>query len=395
MDLENKSITVSRRAARLFLLRKQLLLPPHTLSGQRGIKTVFETLRTIQYDPLNPCGRNTDLVLQSRMRNIHPDAYIDWLYAKRKGVEYYDKELCILPTQDLAYCAAVHEENDGSAIGTFLKKHKQELARLLRRIRTNGPISSLDLMDSRKDDIWWGPMHWGKNAVDSLWRAGKLVIAYRKNGRKYYDVPRNVYGKSLRMKKQLPETVFLKSIERRLLAASMLPASGAGTGWLGLKNGLLLGQGITKLVKKGILQEVRVENCPKPFVIRMKDKRLLLETNQGLRIPATMAFIAPLDNMLWDRDMIEQLFGFKYRWEVYTPKHKRAHGYYVLPILCGDAFVGRIEPVLKDDALIIKGFWKEPETAWDSAMRRKLKIAITDFQRYARAKRTVWECKKP
>ena len=54
-------------------------------------------------------------------------------------------------------------------------------------------------------------------------------------------------------------------------------------------------------------------------------------------------FIAPLDNLLWDRKMLEMLFGFSYRWEVYTPVAKRKFGYYVLPVLYNDRFVARFE----------------------------------------------------
>ena len=395
MDLENKTITVSKKAARRFLLHKQFLLPERKRSGPSGVKTVLETLRAVQYDPLNPCGRNTDLVLQSRVKHIHPDAYFDWLYVKRRGAEYYDKELCIVPVEDLPWCRLAHWEGDGSAIGTFLKMHKQELNRLLRRIRSQGPVSSLDLMDSRKADIWWGPMHWGKNAVDSLWRAGKLAIAYRTNGRKYYDVPENVYGRAVRIPRKQSEATFLQSIERRLRATGMLPASGAGTGWLGLKTGTRLGTGIRKLVGNGTLCEVHVQGCSKPFVIRNKDRRLLASMEHKRIGNAAMAFLAPLDNLLWDRAMIEQLFGFAYRWEVYTPRHKRTHGYYVLPILCQDMFVGRIEPVLKDTTLLIKGFWKEPGAQWNPGTRKKFRDALAQFQRYARAERIVWKCAQP
>ena len=66
-------VKISNQQARQFLLKKQLLLPPQNLSGLSGIETVFNTLRVIQYDPLNPAGRNPDLVLQSRVKNIHPN----------------------------------------------------------------------------------------------------------------------------------------------------------------------------------------------------------------------------------------------------------------------------------------------------------------------------------
>ena len=44
-------------------------------------------------------------------------------------------------------------------------------------------------------------------------------------------------------------------------------------------------------------------------------------------------FLAPLDNLLWDRRLVEAIFGFEYRWEVYVPAEKRKYGYYVLPVM--------------------------------------------------------------
>ncbi len=73
------------------------------------------------------------------------------------------------------------------------------------------------------------------------------------------------------------------------------------------------------------------------------------------------AFLAPLDPLAWDRDLLLRLWGFDYRWEVYVPAAKRRWGYYVLPLLYGDRFVGRIEPRIdrKTGTLRILGLWWE------------------------------------
>jgi uncharacterized protein YcaQ len=75
-----------------------------------------------------------------------------------------------------------------------------------------------------------------------------------------------------------------------------------------------------------------------------------------------VAFLAPLDPLCWDRDLLRRLFRFDYVWEVYVPAPKRRWGYYVLPILYGDRFVGRIEPRIEKRArtLRIVGVWWEP-----------------------------------
>jgi uncharacterized protein YcaQ len=74
-----------------------------------------------------------------------------------------------------------------------------------------------------------------------------------------------------------------------------------------------------------------------------------------------VAFLAPLDPYVWDRDFLRALHGFDYVWEVYVPEKKRRWGYYVLPILFGDRLVGRIEPRIerKTGTLRILGLWWE------------------------------------
>ncbi|HEX8025338.1 MAG TPA: crosslink repair DNA glycosylase YcaQ family protein, partial [Candidatus Limnocylindrales bacterium] len=78
--------------------------------------------------------------------------------------------------------------------------------------------------------------------------------------------------------------------------------------------------------------------------------------------PPGVAFLAPLDPLVWDRDLLRKLFDFDYLWEVYVPEPKRKWGYYVLPLLFGDRFVGRIEPRIdrKAKTLDVVGLWWEP-----------------------------------
>ena len=66
--------------------------------------------------------------------------------------------------------------------------------------------------------------------------------------------------------------------------------------------------------------------------------------------------------MLWDRKLIEALWGYQYSWEIYTPVVKRKYGYYVLPMLCGDRLIGRIEPKAdrKTGVLTVQNVWLEP-----------------------------------
>ncbi|MFH1752185.1 MAG: hypothetical protein ABH821_04590, partial [archaeon] len=84
-----------------FILSKQLLLPSRSLKGLEGIKTVFEKLRSLQFDPQNLCGNSIDISLQARVKGIHSKDYYYWLYNKKELIEAYDKELSVVPIKDL------------------------------------------------------------------------------------------------------------------------------------------------------------------------------------------------------------------------------------------------------------------------------------------------------
>jgi uncharacterized protein YcaQ len=137
-------------------------------------------------------------------------------------------------------------------------------------------------------------------------------------------------------------------------------------------------------LKEHKMIQVAVNDFPYPLYSRSADIAIL-ETTLTRNPPTPQAaIIAPLDNMLWGRNFIEALFGFRYRWEVYTPVAKREFGYYVLPILYGDRFVGRFEPAWdkKHKTLIVKKWWWEPDTQVHPTLRNALKACLRRFMRF-------------
>ncbi len=95
-------------------------------------------------------------------------------------------------------------------------------------------------------------------------------------------------------------------------------------------------------------------------------------------------FIAPLDNMLWDRKLIKELFDFDYKWEIYTPLAQRKYGHYVLPILHGDKFIGRIEMVndKKSKCLIVKNIWFEDGVRQTRKLKTDMDKCINKFAKF-------------
>ena len=123
-----------------------------------------------------------------------------------------------------------------------------------------------------------------------------------------------------------------------------------------------------RLVEEGRLHPVQVEGLRGERFVVTED---LVHLDQAEREVTSgeppggaapeVTFLAPLDPLCWDRDLLRRLFGFDYVWEVYVPEAKRRWGYYVLPLLYGDRLVGRIEPRLERKAgtLRVQGIWWE------------------------------------
>ena len=137
---------------------------------------------------------------------------------------------------------------------------------------------------------------------------------------------------------------------------------------------------LNELVDAGELLELQIESAKEKFYICSEDASLL-----GKPARKNIAqFIAPLDNLIWDRSLIEEIFNFSYSWEVYTPATKRKFGYYVLPVLYKNHFVARFEPEPNrgKNPLQIKNWWWEPGVAVNDQMLAAIENAFSRFSNF-------------
>ena len=150
-----------------------------------------------------------------------------------------------------------------------------------------------------------------------------------------------------------------------------------------------------KLVEAGELLPVEVERLKGTRYIIAAEEPILEATADPASLVPGVSFLAPLDPLIWDRKgLLRGLFEFDYLWEVYVPEAKRRWGYYVLPILFGDRFVGRIEPRLdrKARTLNVLGIWFEAgfKPMEEPAFLEALRAAVEAYRSFVGADSVVW-----
>ncbi|HPX22959.1 MAG: winged helix-turn-helix domain-containing protein [Thermotogaceae bacterium] len=373
---------ISKEDVKRFLLSYQNLLPPRRLSGGEGILAFVRKVGCLQFDPLNIAGKNTDLVLQSRVKNYRPDMLYRLLYEDRKLLDGWDKNMSIYPIEDWPYFQRFREDAKDHIRRS---EHIDEILEQIRKdIEVRGPLSSQDFDFDKKVGWYWAPAKASRAALESMYWWGELVVHHRAGTRKYYDlagrhIPQDIFD---RLDPNTTEEAYHRwHISRRIDSIGLF-WSRSGDAWLGIKglNSAKRTAAIEEMVRSGELIELEIEGFDYPVYTSSVNRELLDRSHESTGAPEA-SFIAPLDNLLWDRKFIKSLFQFEYTWEVYKRPQDRKYGYYVLPVLFGREFVARFEPVFdkKKRVLNIKNWWWEEGVVVTEDMKEAIRKCTDDF----------------
>ena len=335
---------------------------------------VFERLGSIQFDPLEVAGRNHDLVLLARIAGYEREWTEALLYEERSLFEAYNKGLSLLPTSELPWYRHTWDRHRAEMDGGTFVEHAELVDELLARIRRDGPLSSIDVEPRAAIDWYWRPTNQVRALLEALAQAGILGLARRDGNRRVYDLAERLFPGDL-LAEQRPERDQRRHrLLSRYRAHGLLGRSGSSEIFLGTTasareaGATTRGELLAELMDSGDLVPVAVDGLRGERFVLADEVPLLdraaaeLEAGEPPSGAApAVAFLAPLDPFVWDRQLLRPLFGFDYIWEVYVPEKKRRWGYYVLPVLYGDRLVGRVEPRFERRAgtLRILGLWWE------------------------------------
>ena len=382
-------LTVTREEARRFILSKQGLLGRRRFAGKEGAYQFVRQAGCIQYDPVDVCGKNAELTLQSRVKGFTRQTLADLLYRDRLLVDYSDKELSIWPREDWPYFSGYREKS--KAHGASFPGIPELEERALAYIREHGPVSS-DTLPIEGKIFWHSSMHWSGNwhgqspaarsVLEQLYTDGVLLIHHKSGSRKFYDLADRYFSRELlTAPNPCPdEAAFLRWRVKRRIGAVGLLWDRRSDAWLGIgMDAAQRGGAFEALEKAGSIAAVQVKGIRFPLYMRAEDRPLMEAVMAGAADTGPrLEFLAPLDPMLWDRKLIEALWDYRYSWEIYTPAEKRKYGYYVLPMLWGDGFAGRIEAAADRRAgvLTVKHVWYEEGVRQTKKLAREMEGAI-------------------
>jgi uncharacterized protein len=354
-------------------------------AGAGDVESAIRRLTAVQLDSISTVDRAHRLTLAARIGAFDPEV-VPQLLRDGRVFEYWAHEASLLPVELWPHFRRTMEgSGHWGAHDRALRDHADLVEPILARIRDEGPLGSREFDGDAggSGGMWnWKP---AKMVLDALWDRGRLVIAGRRSFQRLYDLPERVIPANV-----LDAPTPTEDESLRALALLAVRARGALTEpairehWRLSGGKARLHHHLVALVDEGALREVEPDDGGAPFFV-CSDIELGGD-------PAPPVLVCPFDNLVWDRPLLERIFGLKHVIEVYKREPERVYGYYVLPLLAGDRFLGRAD--LKADRaerlLIIRRFTPEPKVRGNvdaklerAALRLARSIGLERVQRLA------------
>ncbi|MFY9651315.1 DNA glycosylase AlkZ-like family protein [Trebonia sp.] len=380
-------------AARRFLVARHFLAPARSLEGGlEAVMQVFRAFGSIQFDPIAVAGRNHDLVLHARVAAYEP-AWCDALYERREIFEATNKALSFVPASEFPWFRHAMGRKGPRFHGAALAENAAVAEHVLGRIRAEGSLSARDFeRETGPTKDWFGmPENAVRAVLEAYTVTGVIGLARRDGNLRYYDLLERLLPAEVLMR-EMPERDQLRhKLLSRYRAHGLLGAGGAGGTFARIAAPQQRNELRKELVELGALVPVDIEG--------VRGKRLVLaEEVELLQAPpepaSSVAFIAPFDSLLWDTALLASLFAYDYVWEGFFPPARRRWGYYVLPIVFGDRFAGRIEPRIDRDRArveVLNVWWEDgfaPRRA--DGFVEAMRDALRAYLRFAGADCLEW-----
>ncbi|MBW6471702.1 MAG: winged helix DNA-binding domain-containing protein [Anaerolineaceae bacterium] len=320
-----------------------LLTPPSSEPSKSDVLQTIRRMGILQIDTINVVNRSPYLVLWSRIGNYDP-FWVEKTHEEGKLFEYWAHANCFIPMEDypLFRRKMLERATHWWQVSEWVNNHQEMIEFVTATITEKGPQKSSDFPKrSGVNNGWWD---WKdeKIALDMLWTRGDLMIPYRKNFQRYYDLRGNVIT-------HIPdeEIPSLQKVNEFLVEKTIQILGATRLNWIAdyyrLKKNEVQ-KSTQSLMDKQKIFTIDSKDFPEGILVHKENLGLMDQAINGYLKPEYTTILSPFDPLIWDRKRTRELFDFDFSLESYLPKPKRKYGYFSLPILHNGQLIGRMDP---------------------------------------------------
>lgn len=303
--------------------------------GKKAVLNALEHLGYLQIDTLSIVERAHHHTIWTRIPDYKTE-HLDELVKERKVFEYWFHAASYLPMKDFRYALTQMLDVKRNK-SHYYNADPKVMQYVMATIHAEGPKMARDFQSkSKKAGSWW---NWKptKLALERLFMQGDLMVCERNGMQKTYDITERVLPKNIDLTEPSPiefAEYLVKTYLRAYGFTTIKQITHLKTGKTVRKN---VSEILNMMLQEGTIQKIDTEGFPSIFIKSDLAEKTVRKGHSNIRI------LSPFDNSIIHRDRIKHFFGFDFRLECYIPKAKREYGYFCLPILFGNTFVGRMD----------------------------------------------------
>jgi uncharacterized protein YcaQ len=345
--------SISQKTARRLVLHAQLLDGRTRIKkGKEGIAQTVGHLGYVQIDTISVIERAHHHTLWTRVPGYNQRQLHDAQAKDRTVFEYWGHAASFLPMGDYRFYLPMMRsfyKPSGAWWRGWGEKYGNYLEPVLKRIREEGPKAARDFENpggKRKGPWWdWKP---AKAALEMLFWRGELMVRERQGFQRIYDLTERVLPAGTDTRE--PSAGELgRFIVRRALTALGVACEKEIRDYIRIGDRHIIASAIREMLAATEIVRLAVEEpdgtvYTLPALLDKVSRFRARPFRPATTGPPRVHLLSPFDNLVISRSRVKERFDFDFAFECYLPKNKRNHGYFVLPILFGDAFVGRLDP---------------------------------------------------
>ncbi|WP_434362190.1 winged helix DNA-binding domain-containing protein [Parasalinivibrio latis] len=372
INIKNRKDTAKVR--RIALAAQGLLHRKPFGAGLSGVRAAINHLGYVQIDTISVVERAHHHVLYCRVPNFN-NLMINRLLQDGEIFEYWAHAAAFLPITDFRFSLPYKHAIKNGQVHWYRNCDRKLMSELLARIRSDGALRSRDLeKHTNKSSGWWD---WkpAKKALEQLYMEGDLMVSDRAGFQKSYDLTERVLPSGVDLKMPNNEEFAQHLVEQQLRCHGVVSLKGMT--YLRRNTGLRKAVKIfvDEKLKQKELEEVRLQSGESYLMLAGVFEQ------PSPRVSDRLVILSPFDNSVIQRERLKSLFEFDYQIECYVPEAKRKYGYFCLPLLYRDEFIGRMDCKAhrKTRHLEIKNLYLEPHRFDSDAL---MSAFVTEIKRF-------------